>query len=193
MLLLTIPGGEVYNEKTCTFENIEPCTLKLEHSLLSLYKWEAKHHVHFLDNKDLTEADVLDYIKCMTINPVDDKVYNYLTQENIKAIKDYIEDSMTATTFYDPFAKKEGESQKKEIITAEIIYSSMIILNIPIDIFEKRHLNHLLTLIKVCREKQDPDVDKKNKVNSADMMRHYSELNKSRIAKAKADANKGIK
>ena len=193
MLSLTIPGGEVYNEGTCKFEKIEPCTLKLEHSLLSLYKWEAKHHVHFLDNKNLTEDDVFDYIKCMTINPVDDKVYNYLTQENIKAIKDYIEDPMTATTFYDPFAKKEGEAPKKEIITAEIIYSSMIILNIPIDIFEKRHLNHLLTLIKVCREKQDPDTDKKNKVNSADMMRHYSELNKSRIAKAKADANKGIK
>lgn len=191
MLSLTIPGGEIYNEKTCKFEQVNPCTLKLEHSLLSLYKWEAKHHVHFLDNKDLTESDVLDYIRCMTITPVDDSVYDHLTKENIKEIKDYIEDPHTATTFYDPFAKKEGEGTKNEIVTAEIIYSSMIILNIPIDIFEKRHLGHLLTLIKVCREKQDPDAGKNNKVNSADMMRHYSELNRARIAKAKA--NKGIK
>ena len=191
MLTLLIPGGEVYNEKTRTFDQVAPCTLKLEHSLLSLYKWEAKHHIHFLGNKELTESDVLDYIKCMTINPVDDTVYDHLTKENIKEIKDYIEDPHTATTFYDPFAKKEGEGIKDEIITAEIIYSSMIILNIPIDIFEKRHLQHLLTLIKVCREKQDPDTGKNNKINSADMMRHYSELNKSRIAKAKA--NKGIK
>ena len=191
MLVLTIPGGDIYNEKTNKFEKINSCILKLEHSLLSLYKWESKHHVPFLENENLKESDIIDYIKCMTVNQVDDKVYNYLTAQNVKEIKEYIEDPMTATTFYDPFEKKEGEGQKKEIVTAELIYSSMIILNIPIDIFEKRHLNHLLTLIKVCREKQDPDAGKKNKVSQADMMKHYSELNKSRIAKAKA--TKGTK
>ena len=157
-------------------------TLRLEHSLLSLYKWESKHHVHFLENKDLTNDDIMDYIKCMTLNQVDDKCYRFLTINDINKIKEYISDPMTATTFYNPY-EKSGEN-KKEIITAEVIYSSMIILGIPVDIFEKRHLNHLLTLIRVCSEKQNPD-NSKSKINPNDVMKHYSEMNKARKAQMK--------
>ena len=187
MLVITIPAGEIFNEKTGKFEKINSCVFKLEHSLLSLYKWESKHHVHFLENKELTNDDIIDYIKCMTTNYVDDKCYDYLTSEHIMQIKNYIADPMTATTFYDPYAKNSSGSN--EIITAEVIYSSMIILGIPVDIFEKRHLNHLLTLIKVCSEKQNPDINKP-KVNNNDIMRHYSELNKKRIAEAKSKGKK---
>ena len=184
MLTITIPGGDVYNEETHTFETINSCTLKLEHSLLSLYKWESKHHTPFLDN-DHTNEEILDYIKCMTTNQVDERCYDHLSFENVEKIKKYIEDPMTATTFYDPFQNEGNNSGQKEIVTAEVIYSSMIILGIPIDIFEKRHLNHLITLIKVCKEKQDPDAGK-NKVSQGDIMRHYSEVNKARRAAAKA-------
>ena len=178
MLTITIPEQEGFDEKLGKFVKISSHTLKLEHSLLSLYKWESKHHKYFLDNKELTQDEILDYIKCMTINPVDDYIYSFLTEENLKEIQEYLKDPMTATWFSDD---KNGRPPKKEIITSEVIYSSMIILGIPVELFEKRHINHLLTLIRVCNEKQNPDDKKKMKTN--DLAAYYSQLNKQRRAK----------
>lgn len=179
MLTITIPEGESYDEKEHRFIKTPSYVLKLEHSLLSLWKWESKHHVYFINNKNLSNDDIIDYIKCMTLNQVDEKCYSLLTKENIIEITEYIENPMSATTFYDPYSK--GSSGKNEIVTAEVIYSSMIILGIPIDIFEKRHLNHLTTLIRVCSEKQDPE--SKSKINPKNIANHYQELNRMRKAK----------
>lgn len=180
MLIVEIPDQEGFDEKNQKFIKFNSHTLKLEHSLLSLQKWESKHKKHFIGNENLTNNEVLDYIKCMTLNQVDDYVYNFLTEDNMRQIKEYIEDPMTATFFYD-----NGESNKtnrKEIITNELIYSSMIILGIPVDIFEKRHLNHVITLIKVCKENQDSSTGKQ-KMSQSELARHYSEVNKARRAK----------
>lgn len=182
MLTIVIPEQEAFDEKSQRFVKISSHTIKLEHSLLSLQKWESKHKKYFIDNKELTSEEILDYIKCMTLNQVDDYVYEFLTKENINQIMDYIKDPMTATFFYeDP---NKPKTVKKEIITAELIYSSMIILGIPVDIFEKRHLNHVLTLIRVCSEKENPDSGK-NKMSSSQLAQRYSELNKARKAKLK--------
>lgn len=181
MLTITIPSQEGFNEKTGMFIKSKECTLKLEHSLLSLQKWESKHHKYFLENDSLTYDEVLDYIRCMTLNQVDPEIYCFLTKENLEEIVAYMKDSMTATWFSDD-NKKPQSKLNKEIITSECIYSSMIMLGIPIDIFEKRHLNHLLTLIRVCNDKQNPDKHTK-KPNPNDTLRRYSELNKARKAK----------
>ena len=179
MLTITIPAQEAYDESTERFVETKECTLKLEHSLLSLWKWESKHHKYFLDNEDLTAEEIIDYVKCMTINQVDNSAYDCLTKENINEIKNYLKDPMTATWFYeDP---NKPKSFKKEIITAECIYSSLIILGIPVELFEKRHLNHVLTLIRVCNEKQNPEQPKNT--NAYNTLRHYSEINKARKAK----------
>lgn len=178
------PRDDAFDESKNMFVKIPGATLKIEHSLLSLAHWEQKHHKYFLDNKDLTTDEIIDYIKCMTLNQVDDYVYSFLTDENIKEIKDYINDPMTATWFSeDPF--EQYKKPNKEIITAEVIYSSLIILNIPVDLFEKRHLNHVLTLIRVCNEKQNAGLNdnKKKHTNDYELMKHYSELNKARKAK----------
>lgn len=180
MLTIKIPAGEAYNEKTNKFVHLPERTLKLEHSLLSLTKWESKHHKYFIDNKDLSAEEILDYIKCMTINDVEDYIYDYLTADNIKEITAYMKDPMTATWFSDDGRPK---SRSHEVITAEVIYSSMIILGIPIELFEKRHLNHLLTLIRVCNEKQNPESKSNKKMNTYDTAKYYSELNKARRAK----------
>lgn len=182
MLIIEIPAQEAFDESTGKFMNTKAYTLKLEHSLLSLTKWEGKHHKYFLGNENLSSEEILDYIKCMTLNQVEDQVFNYLTVENLNQIKNYIKDPMTATWFDENTNKKRFGPKNKEIITAEIIYSSMIILGIPVEIFEKRHLNHLITLIRVCNEKQNPD-DKKQ--NPKDLANHYYELNKARRAKLK--------
>ncbi|MBP5597489.1 MAG: hypothetical protein J6Y02_19110 [Pseudobutyrivibrio sp.] len=184
MLTITVPAQEIFNEKTGHFFNTKECTLKLEHSLLSLTKWEGKHHKYFLGNEELTPEEIIDYIRCMTINQVDENTYYYLTQKNIEDIKDYIKDPMTATWFDDP-KKEDGDSQKavfkkKDIVTSEVIYSSMFLNNIPLE-FEKRHLNHLITLIRVINEKTKTDDGKK--MNPRDLAMHNSALNKARKAK----------
>jgi hypothetical protein len=179
---ITIPARkDAYDEETNTFVSIKSCTLKLEHSLLSIWKWESKHHKYFLENHDLSYEEILDYIKCMTLNQVDENVYKFLTKENIKEIKEYIEDPMTATWFDDSMNPNK-RTGPKEIVTAEVIYSSMFILNIPLE-FEKRPINHLLTLIRVCNDKQNPE-DNKHKMSEQELFRHYNELNKKRKAEA---------
>lgn len=180
MLIVKIPSQEAFDEYNGKFMKTKEYTLKLEHSLLSLQKWESTHHKYFLDNSDLTYDDIIDYIKCMTLNQVEDQAYECLTKENLEMIKDYLKDPYTATWFSSDDNRPKS-AFRKEVITAEVIYSSMIMLGIPVDIFEKRHLNHLLTLIRVCSEKQNPEQPKKT--NSYDTLRRYSELNKARKAK----------
>lgn len=146
MLELYIPEDEIYIDETNEFVKFNGGKLFLEHSLISLRKWEAKYHKPYLDTEKSPE-EILSYIKCMTINKeVDPMIYFFLTAEMLEQVAKYIEDSMTATWFN---TSKIGASKiSKEVITAEIIYYWMITLNIPTE-YEKWHLNQLLTLIKV--------------------------------------------
>ena len=100
MLEITIPANECWDERTQTFVIIKEQTLRLEHSLVSLSKWESKWCKSFFAREDKTYEETIDYIRCMTLNTyVEPNVYNYLTDENIKQIGDYISAPMTATTF----------------------------------------------------------------------------------------------
>lgn len=126
-------------------------TLCLEHSLVSLSKWESKWRKPFLSSEK-TDEEFLDYIKCMTISSnVTNDVYGRLTLENLRAISDYINAPMTATTFSDDKTKKPN----REIVTSELIYYWMVTLNIPFEC-EKWHIKRLLTLIRVCEIKNNP-------------------------------------
>ena len=152
MLQITIPGGELYDESKNEFIYTKPQTLQLEHSLISLSKWEAKWRKAFLSKNEKTPEETIDYIKCMTLTQnVDPAVYARLTNANIRQVDEYISAPMTATYFSD-----DGEGQKnREVVTAELIYYWMISLNIPFEC-QKWHLNRLLTLIKVCSIKNQP-------------------------------------
>lgn len=174
MLQIVVPASEQYDSKNNLFYNTNEQTLLLEHSLISLSKWEAKYKRSFLNSGPQNVDEILFYIKCMTINKnVDDLVYNALNKENIEKITDYIDDPMTATTFYD-FSNTKGR-RKQEIVTAEVIYSWMIILQIPIE-FEKWHINRLLTLIRVVNIKSQPD----QKMSKAETAAMYRKLNAQR-------------
>ena len=152
MLQITIPAVELWDERKQEFVTTKEQTLQLEHSLVSLSKWESKWCKPFLTKQEKTFEETLDYIKCMTITQnVDPEVYNYLTNENIEEINKYIEAPMTATYFSDDKTVKPSREQ----ITAELIYYWMIALNIPFEC-QKWHLNRLLTLIKVCNIKNQP-------------------------------------
>ena len=172
MLQITIPAGEMYDERDQTFISIKGQTLQLEHSLISLSKWESKWCKSFLSNPDKNLEETIDYIRCMTLNSnVDPNVYLFLTNENIKEINDYIAAPMTATYFSED---KTGR-KNNEIITSELIYYWMIAQNIPVD-FQKWHLNRLLTLIRVCNIKNSPP----KKHSKRELMSRNAALNAAR-------------
>lgn len=174
MLKIKILSKEVFNEDTNQFFYYpdRDIDLQLEHSLLSISKWESKWHKPFLSAKDeLTKEELIDYIRCMTLNTVNDpEVYNYLSQENLNDISDYIGDPMTATTFVTDENKKS-----RQIITSEIIYYWMVSFQIPFEC-QKWHLNRLITLIRVCSEKNAPKKNMKTK----DIVNRNKALNKAR-------------
>lgn len=152
MLQITVPEKEIYDESTNEFITVKECTLQLEHSLISLSKWESKWCKPFIHTPDKTVEETVDYVKCMTITQhVNPLVYQCLTSKNIREINQYIEAPMTATTFSDD---KNGK-RNREIITSEILYYQMIALNIPFEC-QKWHLNRLITLIRVCAIKNQP-------------------------------------
>lgn len=154
MLELVIPDREIFDEESGKIVSINGITLKLEHSLVSLSKWESKWNKPFLSNENKTTEETKDYIRFMTITQnVDPMVYECLDINAINKVNEYISSSMTATTFSDN--TQGGARSSREIITAEIIYYWMITFNIPVE-FQKWHLNRLLTLIKVCSIKNNP-------------------------------------
>lgn len=175
MLIINIPETEQYDPVTNEFRTLKKQTLCLEHSLLSVSKWESKWHKPYLSKDQKTNEEFLDYIRCMTVSQnIDPEVYLALTPEDIKKIFDYIEDSMTATTI----AKQKGP-HSNEVITNEIIYYWMVTLGIPFDPCQKWHLNRLLTFIEVCSIKNQP----KKKMSQKDLARRNTSLNAARRAK----------
>ena len=172
MLEITIPAIELWDEEKQEFINKKEQTLQLEHSLVSLSKWESKWCKSFLYTKEKTFEETLDYIKCMTITQnVSDDVYTRLTNKNIEDVNNYIAAPMTATVFYD----NKNQGGKNETVTAELIYYWMISLNIPFEC-QKWHLNKLITLIRVCNVKNTPP----KKMSKRELMSRNASLNAAR-------------
>ncbi|MCM1363389.1 MAG: hypothetical protein NC215_00195 [Ruminococcus sp.] len=152
MLSITIPATELWDEVNEQFVYVKERTIQLEHSLVSISKWESKWKKPFLSQKQLTYEEAIDYIKCMTITQnVDPNVYYSLSPNLIDQIDKYMGTSMTATTFREDGSDKSNH----EIVTAELIYYWMIALNIPLEC-QKWHFTRLLTLIRVCSIKNAP-------------------------------------
>ena len=170
MLELNVPEREYFNSEKNEFFIIKSQTLRLEHSLVSISKWESKWCKHFLGNKDKTNEEILDYIRCMTLTQnVDPMVYHGLSNKEIDKICDYIDAPMTATTFS---GKEKAPSLR--VITSEEIYYQMIALGIPFEC-QKWHINRLLTLIKICNIRNNP-----KKMGKSDIYKQNNELNKAR-------------
>lgn len=175
MLEIVIPDSELWDEKKEEFITVKGGTLQLEHSLLSISKWESKWHKPYLSTDKKTEEETLDYIKCMTLNKnANSDLYNYLTNKQYTQIYKYINDPMTAVKFYEE-GKKGG---RKEIITSELIYYWMISFNIPVE-FQKWHVNRLLTLIRMCEIRNKPP----KKMNKSEIMKRNARLNAERRKK----------
>jgi len=175
MLQLSIAENEFFNNETQEFIHVKPVTIQLEHSLVSISKWEAKWHKPFLTDGPKTDEEIKDYLRCMTLTQnVNPDTYYGVSNEQIRQIRDYIADPMTATTFRDEPSKGKG---KKQVITSEVIYYQMFALNIPMEC-QKWHLNRLMTLIRVCAIKNQPE----KKMKPGEVTRQYADLNRARRA-----------
>ena len=173
MLTITIPDRELYDEAIEEFVNVKGRELRLEHSLVSLSKWESKVHKPFLTKEDKSKAETIEYIKCMTMTQnVEDKVYKAIPNTVINEVSAYIENPMTATSFNE---QEEKRKVNREVITAEIIYYWMIALQVPMEC-QKWHLNRLLTLINVCNIKNQP----KRKMSRGEIVARNRALNAER-------------
>lgn len=175
MLRITIPKIEMWDEAKREFIYTKEQTLQLEHSLVSLSRWESKWRKPFLSKDAKTEEEFTDYIRCMTLTQnVNPDVYRCIPSEMRQQIRDYIDEPMTATWF----SKDEETKTSSRIITSELIYCWMINLQIPFD-REKWHLNRLLTLIEVCNRENQP----KKKMPTNKAMSQQAALNAARRKK----------
>ena len=173
MLKIEVPiSPEGWDEIKEEFVEPEVKVLQLEHSLVSLSKWESRWNKPFLTKQEKTEAELLDYIKCMTLTQnVNPDIYFHLSKENVEQIKNYIDAPMTATTF----RRDNRGGSNREQVTAELIYYWMIALNIPFEC-QKWHLNRLLTLVRVCNIKNQPA----KKMSKRKLMSRNRALNEAR-------------
>ena len=176
MLHVVIPGvkAELFDNSKNEFIQIDVRAqeLQLEHSLVSLTKWESGYKKPFLSKEDKTVQETLDYIRCMTLTQnVDPNVYKYIPKDIMDTIGKYMESSMTATTFNN----NDKRRNQAEVITSEIIYYWMVTLNIPFEC-QKWHLNRLLALIQVCNIKNAPE----KKMSQKELIARNRALNASR-------------
>lgn len=173
MLRITIPGVEQWDEVKQEFIYTKEQTLSLEHSLVSVSKWEAKWHKPFLSKSDKTIEETIDYVRCMTLTQnVDSQIYNYLTNDNISQVNQYIAEPMTATWIQE---EKGKPTPMRKQITSELIYYWMITLNIPMEC-QKWHLNRLLMLIRVCNAENKP----RKKRSNGEILRDNARINAER-------------
>lgn len=175
MLIIKTPSIELFNERTNEFINIKPQELHLEHSLLSISKWESKWEKPFFNNGSeikKTNTELTDYIRCMTINSnINPLIYSNIPKSIMDTIYEYMNAEHTATTIKS-YEKNKGSS---EGITSELIYYWMISYNIPFEA-QKWHINRLLKLIEIFNVKSHPE----KKMPLKEQLRQQRELNEAR-------------
>lgn len=180
MLCLQIPKTEIWDYDKEEFVYVDGFTLKLEHSLYAVSKWEQKYHKPFLEQKQLSNSEMMYYIRCMSLDEelIEDFVYA-ITPQIIEEIRKYIEDPATATVI----KNNKKPSSNRKFVTSELIYYYMASLQIP---FECEHwnLNRLITLIGIF----DAESGKSKPMSKSDI---YAENRRLNAARRKALNSKG--
>ena len=181
-LTIFVPSAELYDEVNNEFIYTKDQTMVLEHSLLSISKWETKWRKPYLSEEQKTNEEALDYIRCMTITQnVDPNVYKALTGSQINEITEYIKEGQTATTIKQNASGHRARHSGK-FVTSELIYFWMTAFNIPFTC-EKWNFSRLMALIEIAGEENNPD---KKKMGRQDILAQNRALNAQRRAKMKS-------
>lgn len=181
MLRITLGPEELFNEDTQEFVKTKPLSIRLEHSLVSISKWESiweKPFLSFDDKVGKSEEEIRSYIQCMVIGEIPDYALDILFYRYGRDIENYIESPNTATTIRKTNRKSGGKSGS--VITSELIYYWMVAFNIPFET-QRWHLNRLLTLIDICNIKNSD-----NKMPRKQAMAQQRSLNAQRRAAMKS-------
>lgn len=169
--VIHVPKREIWLEDKEEFIEFEEKNIEIEHCLYSISLWEAKYHKSYFSTPDKTAEEILDYMKMMVLSGLEDEdldlFFLTLPIEVINEINEYMNDEATATTFSKE-DKSKINSGNNEIITSEIVYYWMTTQNIPFEC-EMWHINRLITLIRVCIIKNQPEDKKKKKLTSSDI------------------------
>lgn len=166
MLTIRVSGVESFDESSQEFITQGGMIVELEHSLVSLSKWESKYEKPFLGQDSKTPDEILDYVRCMLVSEVPEAIFSQLSLDNFEEIREYIDAKMSATWFNE----QPGAPKSREVITSELIYYWMTIFNIPFEC-EYWHLNRLFTLIRICNIKQSkPEKMSRNEVATRQRM-----------------------
>lgn len=179
MLELRIKEDDLWDETNEQFIHVPETRLTLEHSLLSIAKWEGIYKKPLLralseEEYALTPMEMIGYMKCMTIGKsVPDEVYYGLSADDIKKFHEYLENVPTATWFRED--EEDKPKGKPRILTAELIYCWMINARIPKE-YEKWNINRLMVLLRVLGE-ENKSTDKPKKV---DMNRRRADMERAR-------------
>lgn len=183
MLPIEIAKKELWDNEREEFLYIEATTLRLEHSLVSIREWESKWHKPFLSDQEKTYEETLDYIRCMSLEPISDPNIVYgLSQEQVDKIIEYINEKMTASWINSK--REETTHRNQNPTTSEVIYAMMFELGIPIEC-QNWHFNHLIMQIQVSAERQKPP----KKKSKAELTQEYKEINARRRAEYEAMKN----
>lgn len=188
MLTITVPGVQSWNEVTETFVTSNDAVLNLEHSLVSLSKWEARFEKPFLSGEDKSTEEVFGYFNAMSLDgDIDPEVLGRLTQENVQSINQYIESKMTATWFRET---EKPRGFNSEVITSEIMYHWIVALNIDWQA-QYWHLNRLITLVKTINEKNKAASDTKRRAPTSGELADRQALMAKRRAESEARRQQG--
>lgn len=172
MLRLEILGEENWDEENERFVYPNRFFVKLEHSLVSLSKWETKFGKPFLTEDEKTGEEIMSYIECMILDEDDpSSVMPFLNQEHVNKIQEHIDNKQTATWFNDNSQKRNTQT-----ITNELVYYWMSVAGLSID-HQYWHLNRLFTLLRVHSAQQEAanNAGKKKKFTAADAANRAAE------------------
>lgn len=172
MLTLDIKGREYYDSDKEEFFKVPDTRITLEHSLISISKWESEFERPFMKDDVKSQDELLYYIKCMAVDcVVNDDILLSFSQNDYDTLKQYMAKNMTATTI----SNSNNNKRNRDIITSEVLYYRMIALQIPFEC-QYWHINRLLMLINVCSLKNEPG----KKLNKADLANQNRAINAAR-------------
>lgn len=178
-LYIEVDALSLFDDENQRFIDRPKQKVEFRYTLKNLDEWESKHKKRFLDNKDLTDDELLDFIKIMCTDKNFD--FNRLDVDQYNRIIEYVYKDVPSATVLPKSKKKSKAGQRQSVFTSEILYAHMAINGIPFE-WENRNLNKLMLLINTVNSLQSPP-EKMSKTEAMDEQRSIIEQRRAEEAR----------